>query len=78
MSSKSASVAISQTVQARKVQALAVAKHCTQILSLEFGATDVILFGSLRGDSPWHWQSETFTKIQAAIAEFNIWLTPSP
>lgn len=42
----------------RKQQALQIAEQCTQILKQEYNAEEVILFGSLRGDSPWHWDSD--------------------
>lgn len=34
------------------------AHQCEQILRDQFGATQVILFGSLIGQSPWHWASD--------------------
>ena len=37
---------------------MAAAHRCSQILQQDFGAEDVILFGSLRGDAPWHDQSD--------------------
>lgn len=42
----------------RRQEAIAVAEQCAQILRQDFGATKIILFGSLRGDAPWHWQSD--------------------
>ena len=46
-----------QTLEKRKQEALQIAAKCRQIL-LENGAHEVILFGSLSGESPWHWQSD--------------------
>jgi predicted nucleotidyltransferase len=46
-----------QTLEQRKQEALKTADKCRQIL-LEQGAQEVILFGSLSGESPWHWQSD--------------------
>ena len=46
-----------QTLEERKQEALQTAAKCQQIL-LENGAKEVILFGSLSGESPWHWQSD--------------------
>lgn len=46
-----------QTLEQRKQEALKTADKCRQIL-LEEGAQEVILFGSLSGESPWHWQSD--------------------
>ena len=48
---------INQTLEERKQEALQTAAKCQQIL-LENGAKEVILFGSLSGESPWHWQSD--------------------
>ncbi|MDB9456410.1 nucleotidyltransferase domain-containing protein [Dolichospermum circinale CS-534/05] len=48
---------INQTLEERKQEALQTAAKCRQIL-LEKGAKEVILFGSLSGESPWHWQSD--------------------
>ncbi|MFM6022757.1 MAG: hypothetical protein ACKPER_07515 [Dolichospermum sp.] len=48
---------ISQTLEQRRKEALQTAAKCRQIL-LEKGAKEVILFGSLSGESPWHWQSD--------------------
>ena len=48
---------ISQTLEQRKEQALQIAQKCQEIL-LKNGAQEVILFGSLSGESPWHWQSD--------------------
>jgi predicted nucleotidyltransferase len=45
-------------LEQRRQAAIAVAKRCKQVLTQEFGATEVIVFGSLRGDAPWHWQSD--------------------
>lgn len=48
---------ITQTLEQRKKEALQTAEKCRQIL-LEKGAKEVILFGSLSGETPWHWQSD--------------------
>jgi predicted nucleotidyltransferase len=45
-------------LEQRRQAAIAVAERCKQVLIQEFGATEVIVFGSLRGDAPWHWQSD--------------------
>jgi predicted nucleotidyltransferase len=45
-------------LEQRRQAAIAVAERCKQVLTQEFGATEVIVFGSLRGDAPWHWQSD--------------------
>ena len=46
------------TLEARRQAAIAAAHRCSQILKQDFGAEQVILFGSLRGDAPWHDQSD--------------------
>lgn len=45
-------------LEQRRQTALALAQQCQQVLRAQFGATQVIIFGSLRGDSPWHWNSD--------------------
>jgi predicted nucleotidyltransferase len=45
-------------LEQRRQQALVTAKECTQLLKDKFGATEVILCGSLAGESPWHWHSD--------------------
>ena len=42
------------SAEQRRQAAWAVAEQYTQILKQDFGATEVIVFGSLRGDTPWH------------------------
>ncbi|NJN20735.1 MAG: nucleotidyltransferase domain-containing protein [Leptolyngbya sp. RL_3_1] len=42
----------------RRQAAWAIAEQCTQLLQQGFGATEVIVFGSLRGDTPWHNDSD--------------------
>jgi predicted nucleotidyltransferase len=49
---------MSKTLEKRQKDALRVAQKCITFLKEEYGAKDVILFGSLRGDSPWHWDSD--------------------
>ena len=48
----------SETLEARKEIALNIADQCINLLKKDYGAIEVILFGSLRGDSPWHWDSD--------------------
>lgn len=45
-------------LEQRRQQALVVAEKCMQILQNDFGATEVLLCGSLAGKSPWHWHSD--------------------
>ncbi|AFZ43166.1 DNA polymerase beta domain protein region [Halothece sp. PCC 7418] len=49
---------MSQRLKSRQKIALDVAEKCINLLKQEYRAIDVILFGSLRGDSPWHWDSD--------------------
>lgn len=46
------------SLKARRQSAIAAAEQCMQILKQELGAREVIVFGSLRGDGPWHWESD--------------------
>ncbi len=43
-----------QTMRVTREQALEIAKRAEEILKTRFGATRVIVFGSARGDAPWH------------------------
>lgn len=45
-------------LEQRRQQALVAAEKCMQLLKDDFGATEVILCGSLAGESPWHWHSD--------------------
>jgi predicted nucleotidyltransferase len=45
-------------LEERRQQALVVAQECMAILKDKFGATEVMLCGSLAGESPWHWHSD--------------------
>jgi predicted nucleotidyltransferase len=45
-------------LEQRRQQALATAERCIQLLKDKFGATEVLLCGSLAGESPWHWHSD--------------------
>lgn len=60
------------TLQKRKTQALKIAQKCINILKQNFGATDVILFGSLRGDSPWHEKSDLDLAVKG-LSEKQLW-----
>ena len=46
------------SAEQRRQAALAVAEQCSRLLKQDFGATEVIVFGSLRGDTPWHSKSD--------------------
>ena len=56
----------------RRQEAIGVAEQCAQILRQEFGATQIILFGSLRGDAPWHWQSDLDLAV-SGISDEALW-----
>lgn len=43
-----------QTPGVTREQALDIAEHAAEILKSRFGATRIIVFGSARGDAPWH------------------------
>lgn len=61
-----------QELEQRRQEALTVAQRCIQLLKQEFGATEVILFGSLVGDGPWHWQSDLDLAVRG-MSEDAIW-----
>lgn len=56
-------------------EALEIADRCAELLEREFGATRVIVFGSARGDAPWHEGSDLDLAVEGiAPAEFfNAW-----
>lgn len=49
---------INHNLEKRRQQALKVAEDCIKLLKEEFNPQEVILFGSLRGDAPWHEKSD--------------------
>jgi predicted nucleotidyltransferase len=71
-SSAELSIADSQLLEQRRQQALIIAQECVGILKQEFGATEVIVFGSLRGDAPWHWRSDLDLAVRG-MSEQAIW-----
>ena len=48
----------SERLEQRRQAALAVAEKCAELLQTRFRAQWVIVFGSLAGDGPWHWNSD--------------------
>ncbi len=52
------SIKMSKILESRQEIALDIAEKCRNLLKQKYGAIEVILFGSLRGDSPWHWDSD--------------------
>jgi len=61
------------TLDQRQQVAWAVAKECEQVLRDRFNATDVRIFGSLAGQSPWHWNSDL--DLAVAGLTFKQWLS---
>jgi predicted nucleotidyltransferase len=61
-----------ESLEQRRQQAWQVAQECIQILREEFGASEVIIFGSLRGDAPWHWRSDLDLAVRG-MSEKAIW-----
>ena len=61
-----------QSLEQRRQEALAVAQQCIEILKQQFGAIEVILFGSLAGDGPWHWRSDLDLAV-TGMSEDGIW-----
>ena len=53
----------------RHQEALSTAKRCKEILQKQFGAKQVIPFGSLVGDSPWHEASDLDLAIEGLSSE---------
>ena len=45
------------------------AEQCTQLLKQDFGAAEVIVFGSLRGDTPWHNDSDLDLAVRGMSPE---------
>lgn len=59
----------SELLEQRRQEALATSDRCIQILKQDFGATEVIVFGSLRGDSIWHWQSDLDLAVRGMTSQ---------
>ena len=53
----------------RHQEALSIAEHCVEVLQKQFGAKQVIPFGSLVGDSPWHETSDLDLAIEGLSHE---------
>ncbi|RKU10905.1 DNA polymerase subunit beta [Candidatus Poribacteria bacterium] len=53
----------------RHQEALSIAAHCAEVLQKRFGAKQVIPFGSLVGDSPWHEASDLDLAIEGLSRE---------
>ena len=53
----------------RHQEALSIADHCAEVLQKRFGAKQVIPFGSLVGDSPWHEASDLDLAIEGLSRE---------
>jgi predicted nucleotidyltransferase len=59
-------------LEQRRQQALVVAQECMAILKDKFGATEVILCGSLAGESPWHWHSDIDIAVKG-MSKDGVW-----
>lgn len=59
-------------LECRRQEALSIADRCREILQENFGATQVILFGSLVGDGPWHRDSDIDLAVEGL--SYEIWL----
>jgi predicted nucleotidyltransferase len=59
-------------LEQRRQQALVVARECMQILKDKFGATEVMLCGSLAGESPWHWHSDIDIAVRG-MSKDGVW-----
>jgi len=55
-----------------RAEALEIAKRAAEILKTRFGATRVIVFGSARGDAPWHEGSDLDLAVEGLPKE-NFW-----
>lgn len=53
----------------RHQQAVAAAKQCERVLKETFGAREVYVFGSLRGQSPWHSRSDIDLAVEGLAPE---------
>ncbi len=60
------------SLKERKDKALEIADTCIKLLKEEFGANEVIIFGSLRGDSPWHEASDLDLGVKG-MSDDQIW-----
>jgi predicted nucleotidyltransferase len=56
-------------LEQRRQAALKVAQDCIHTLTHDCGATEVILFGSLRGDTPWHGRSDVDLAVRGLSSE---------
>jgi len=61
--------AVPASVEERRQIALSVADICRQRLQQDFGATEVIVYGSLRSDSPWHNASDLDLAVRGLSPE---------
>ncbi len=53
----------------KKQAAWAIAEKCRQVLLQDFGADEAIVFGSLRGDAPWHRDSDLDLAVRGLAEE---------
>jgi len=60
------------SAEERRQKAWAIAQACVETLKRDCGATEVIIFGSLRGDTPWHSQSDLDLAVRGMTSD-DIW-----
>ena len=53
----------------RHQEALSIVEHCVEVLQKQFGAKQVIPFGSPVGDGPWHEASDLNLAIEELSSE---------
>jgi len=58
---------VEQGLKDSKAEALASARACAELLKSRFGATRVILFGSLVGQGPWHDRSDIDLAVEGLV-----------
>ena len=59
-------------LEQRRQQALVTAEKCMQVLQDKFDATEVLLCGSLAGESPWHWHSDIDIAVRG-MSKDEVW-----
>jgi predicted nucleotidyltransferase len=62
---------INSELEARRQQALSSAESCIKLLK-QMGATEVLLCGSLAGQSPWHWHSDLDLAVKG-MSKSDVW-----
>jgi predicted nucleotidyltransferase len=60
---------LNKKLSSRRLEALAVAEQCARVLKDDFGAKQVILFGSVVGQGPWHEGSDLDLAVEGLSAQ---------